>query len=448
MVPGLRHTAALAVVVVVLFTLQMKGAPSRDLTQAHRRLACKWNNWNHKMTCGKPLQNPAPKPPQKPLQKPRQKRPPKSSPNKGSSQYRPIVVNSTVANDNAAKGYFFNQAKLHSRSQLTTDGKNELCFVHATKTGGTALNLHMMTNGEQCPMLHFFVGHSFREHELQEHGYQSLVILREPSDRIRSSFDYAKYGSTFHGTSTVTNDAKLFDDANDFVDALRNGSHALHKTAWSVVEHREGGIQFKPEEHWLNGDPSRRSAVCYSGDLGSSVSQAVNLHMLGSALPDNPSRPLCNITIPRSNVSSKRSANLDELNANWIRLESMYASDFNLWRHHCDAGLPYPPPPDSDLNVAENSENDSDAGTEDQELSPYDADTTTASLITEEEVRTSLSTQVKVVDSGIAALASSSEATEPDEESKKYKEPKPESWDDMSKEERKAWKKENKLDDH
>jgi len=339
MVPGLRFAAPVAVVVVALFTLLMQGAPSRDLAQAHRRLACKWSSWNNKMTCGEPPQNPGPKPPQKPLHKPPKKPSPKSSPNKGSSYHRPIVVNSTVANDKASKGYFFDQAKQHTRSQLNTAGKNELCFVHATKTGGTALNLHLMTNGRECTMLHFFAGHSFREHELQEHGYQSLVIMREPSDRIRSSFDYAKYGSTFHGTSTVTNGALLFDDANDFVDALRNDSHALHKAAWNVVKHREGGIQFNPEEHWLNGDPSRRSTVCYSGDLGSSVSEAVNLHVLGSTLSDNPSRPLCNITIPRSNVSSKRSANLNDLNANWIRLESMYASDFNLWRHHCNTNL-------------------------------------------------------------------------------------------------------------
>jgi len=321
MLPGMRIAGVLAVA-VLLYLLQ--GASSKDLTQAHRRLACKWDNWKHKMDCGKLPQKPPPS------KGPTQHRP---RPPETLTTRTPATLNATMTSD---KVLFKEQAKQHSRMQLLKADTKDVSFVHATKTGGTALELHLMTHGEQCPMLHFFVGHSFRESELQQQGYQTLIILREPSDRIRSSFDYAKHGSTFHGNSTVTNDAKLFDDANDFVDALRNNSHALHKTAWYVVEHREGGVQFKPEEHWLNGNPSRRSTVCYSGDLGSSVSQAVNLHVLGKNESTTDPRELpCNITIPRSNVSSKRSVDLNELNANWIRLESMYAADFNHWRKLC-----------------------------------------------------------------------------------------------------------------
>lgn len=70
----------------------------------------------------------------------------------------------------------------------------EMGFVHVTKTGGTAVKDHMLMHRSECPKVKFTSGHLDLEKDWQRKGYQSLVVLRDPVDRFRSAFDYAKSG--------------------------------------------------------------------------------------------------------------------------------------------------------------------------------------------------------------------------------------------------------------
>jgi len=70
----------------------------------------------------------------------------------------------------------------------------EIGFVHVTKTGGTAVKDHMLIHRSECPKVKFTSGHLDLEKDWQRKGYQSLVVLRDPVDRFRSAFDYAKSG--------------------------------------------------------------------------------------------------------------------------------------------------------------------------------------------------------------------------------------------------------------
>ena len=243
-----------------------------------------------------------------------------------------VSLSDSGSDNTATKDYFYKQAKEHSRAQLTqAQSKYEVSFVHATKTGGTAIQLHMMAHGEECPHLNFFVGHSFKELELQEHGFHTLIVMRDPADRIRSAFDYSKYGSGFH-PDKVDAEAVLFLDANHFVDALRDRNHTLHNKAWHIVDHREEGDQFAPEEYWLNGDSKQRSVVCYSADLGDGLSAAVNRYTTAGS--KNSTVKPCDLKVPRSNVSKQHSEGLTEMNANWVRLQ-LRSSDYHLWGRYC-----------------------------------------------------------------------------------------------------------------
>ena len=211
-----------------------------------------------------------------------------------------------------------------------------LGFVHIPKTGGTAMKDHLRTHSAQCPALVFTKLHVQTEVDWQKKGYHTVAILRDPAERFRSAFDYARGGSEKYATTHMAAEAAKFADANAFANALRADTKTRSNLAWKIVKLREKGVQFRAASSWLNGNATKRHVVCYSEKLTADLSRIVNNAEIHIGQPRKVMHQPCAIKTGKRNVSKKHSKGLTDENLKWVR--SYYGPDYALFKRYCHIG--------------------------------------------------------------------------------------------------------------
>ena len=240
-----------------------------------------------------------------------------------------------------------NARALHCRPR-----PHQLAFlVHTPKTGGTAL-VDFVEAGH-CDELGLCAGdsHGARLSTLQRaarraggNGPRPVAVVREPVERFLSTFLYWKYGSPnsrwpARSEAFVREWDVLFPDAASFVDAWSEPGHRLHGAAWRVLsgQAEESSLHpltweehWLPQRHWLDGDVSQATLVCFTGDADAFAGRIQRA--LAPWVP-------CDLSaINRTNASphderAARSRRLGETHRAWLRHE--YRADLRLWNRTC-----------------------------------------------------------------------------------------------------------------
>lgn len=278
----------------------------------------------------------------------------------------------------------FNTANTFIHPSLNHSGAywSIIAIFCEAETGGTALK-DVFENVQQrhaCPNLHFYRSHERTERQWQQRGFHTIVVLREPVDRFRSAFDYAAFGSEKYQSNRDWRLARVFGNASSFARSLSLKRPHTSETApaiadptpssiaWDVLKHREHGVQFRPAARWVDGDPRRRSVVCYDPQFGATTeelghsnasrsSESSELAVAVAAIVEKglqrapsstaqraelsnekgqrvgPVQGTCRINAKPRNVSKKRSRTLDADGAAWVR--SYYNMDVALYAKYC-----------------------------------------------------------------------------------------------------------------
>lgn len=264
-------------------------------------------------------------------------------------------------------------------------------FIHVPKTGGTSFK-----DQSNCKGLYFGAKHADGEREwLSSYCMEYvLIVLREPADRFRSAFAYARYGSDKYAASkqSMANVTRRFGTAGEFVDALSAASirhasrHVLFgnvpisqpvfgidatstfrqtratpphlvsarsrsaaqrrgrkatpaerqeaersDAAWDILVTREFGIQFRAATWWLDaGTDTARRLI-----VCYSPAPSIMAHRMEMAL----SRAGVSCSFPNLEATNRRAMPTNVSNVlnvsqtKWIR--RLYHDDWVLWNRHC-----------------------------------------------------------------------------------------------------------------
>ena len=268
-------------------------------------------------------------------------------------------------------------------------------LIHIPKSGGTALKTH------SCSRLWIGPKHGETESSwIREYCVNvTLVVMREPTERFISAFEYALRGtSLFPAKKQSMNEiARMFRHAGELVDALRarprlvlfgnipvdaasselfgvglQGSRyvlgdskptvgarppagtvkttaapsppeALSVAAWDLLIHREAGIQFRAANWWLDPDlAGSRAIVCYNSTpavLSRRVEEALKRKGINCSFANIPQRN----SAPSTKPGGSDAKTLTPDQAKWVR-EQLYGQDWALWRSQCGVGAPEPLP--------------------------------------------------------------------------------------------------------
>ena len=191
-------------------------------------------------------------------------------------------------------------------------------FIHATKTGGTALEVYFKENYSN---IIFGTNHFARCGKYKN----PIIVLRDPAERFVSMFNYWKYGS--YRSSFPQNAKRVYErsdefvdkfkkvDINNFVSFIKNRNKCLrYKFTWSH--------HFKPQSFWYTGDLKKITVILYKPDLQESV-----FKLFEELKVENKQIPLMSRNVTKKRENSFSYMNDDSLN--WY--SKYFAKDIDFY---------------------------------------------------------------------------------------------------------------------
>lgn len=172
-------------------------------------------------------------------------------------------------------------------------------FVPITKTGSSFIRAHLKYTCKLKDLM--WPDHEPMCNNYHNIGLDTVVVIRDPLDRFLSSFYYLKNGSNIPGNDGYKK--VLFESPHDLISSYINNE----PTALQIFEDYdfEFYLHFKPQIHWLNGDPRKTHIIKYtSHNLGDRVSDA--FRFLGYDVPKGLKDRRYNTTISKKKIYIRR----------------------------------------------------------------------------------------------------------------------------------------------
>ena len=193
--------------------------------------------------------------------------------------------------------------------------------LHIPKTGGSAIRktFHMCEG-------FYFPKHSTIATQKICNNTKCYAVIRNPYDRVFSSFTYYKYGSSLYNPSKRIATNLTF---NEFLHSWSNVSSANHAFSKRITKIRDWkrtpwvwNVHFAPQSLWVN--DCNVKILCYSKYLLDMFSKVTNC-TYKSAERVNPTHP-----------NKEYQPIWDELDPHVKAfIVRQYYTDFNLYNTHC-----------------------------------------------------------------------------------------------------------------
>lgn len=192
--------------------------------------------------------------------------------------------------------------------------------LHIPKTGGSAIR----ETFRQCKGFHF-PKHSTIATKEECDKTSCYAVIRNPYDRVFSSFTYYKYGSPLYNPSKRIATNLTFSQFLYGWSSVSSQYHALSKRITKIRDWTRTpwvwDVHFAPQSRWIN---SNVNILCYSNSLLDTFHRATNCtYRLAKHV--NPTHP-----------NTEYRPTWDELDAHVkVYILKHYHADFNLYNTHC-----------------------------------------------------------------------------------------------------------------
>lgn len=177
-------------------------------------------------------------------------------------------------------------------------------FIHITKTGGTDIK-------DKNKNKEIFYGHYHYEDGkfYEEKNMPCFAIIRNPIERFVSLFVYNTKGSNKYKKYV-----NIY-DINDFISKMRVDKKFLNSF--------EGGMQFRKQSEWLNGNKNNTFVLKYTNDNCQIIKDFLYKEFQINYIYDNYNK------INTSNYNSRTNINISNENLDFIH--EFYKDDMILY---------------------------------------------------------------------------------------------------------------------
>jgi hypothetical protein len=177
-------------------------------------------------------------------------------------------------------------------------------FLHISKNAGTSIrSIH-----KQLPF-------SMSNHDITANNISDsivcIAIIRDPVDRFVSSYRFAKNGGFSVKPGFSNHPINKYDDINDFVDDIKNGTYDALHTGENGESLTDASVIYWPQVHWLRSIKNKKLML-------------IDFNYVNEAF-----KQLFNVNLPVHNNTKKQ----DDLNEeNRLFISELYGPDNVLYK--------------------------------------------------------------------------------------------------------------------